>query len=178
MVIHPQGCYLSWDQALSPLEAERRALLFCSETNPDSDARCRVVATDSSLCPITLQDWLQERAVETIRDDRKCELGPPFVVKSAAGTEPPSVEDAGNPVITEALEAFGLEGYDPSSGHTIVFGRASETKSNWSAIEALKFVSQKDGNRTCALRLSSGWDPKFKYFETVFSVHLVGCFEK
>lgn len=177
MVIHPQGCYESWQQTPSPLEAERRALLLCSETHPDSDSQCRVVVTDGSLCPVTLQAWIEERAAGTPRSERECELGPPFVVNSPPGSEPPSVVDPDQPVITEALAAFGLEDYHTSSERTIVFGRSPESKSNWNVTEALQFVSQKDGRRTCALRVFSGWDPKFEYFETVFTVNLVGCFE-
>lgn len=183
LVIHPQGCYFAWDQTRSPFEAERRALLLCSENNRESDAECRVVATDDFLCPLTLEDWIEERrqadaALDVIMAQRKCAFGPPFEVKSAPGTEPPALDAAGNPAITEALTAFGLEDYEPDSGGTIVFGRAPETRSNWIVHEGLRFVTQKNGERACILRLANGWDPRFGHFDTVFAVQLVGCFTK
>lgn len=181
LVIHPQGCYIAWDQTRSPFEAERRALLLCSENNPESDAECRVVATDNFLCPLTLEDWISERrqadaVSDVIMSRRKCAFSPPFEVKSAPGTAPPALDASGNPAIGEALTAFGLDDYEPDSGSTIVFGRAPETRSNWIVHEGLRFVTQKDGERTCLLRLANGSDPRFGHFDTVFAVQLVGCF--
>jgi len=181
LVIHPQGCYVAWDQAPSPFEAERRGLLFCSETNPDSDSQCRVVATDHFLCSVTLKDWIQERREKeesvAAASQRKCDFGPPFEVRSAPGTEPPAVDATADTVINDALTAFGLTDYDPSSSQTILFGPAPESKSNWLVNEALKFIVHKDGKKTCVFRVAGGWDPRFKHFDTLFTVQLLGCFE-
>ena len=62
MVIHPLGCYSSWAQEAPAFEAERLALLRCSDTHPDSDGDCKVVATDGSICPRKLESWIKEQS--------------------------------------------------------------------------------------------------------------------
>jgi hypothetical protein len=182
IVMHPQGCYMSWDESPSPLEAERRALLFCSKANPDSDNSCTVVATDNSICPLSLKNWVQERretdkVPEEILKERQCQFGSAFEVKSAPGTKPPPVGTGADALLIRALAALGLNDYEPESRVQIVFGRSPASKSNWIVTEALDFVKPKSGKKTCALRVSSGWDPRLKYFDTVFRVQLIGCFE-
>lgn len=131
---------------------------------------------------MTLEEWMQERreapeGVESVMSQRKCDFGPPFEVKSPPGTQPTAVDAPDNTAIDDALEAFGLTDYDPESGPTVVFGRAPETRGNWIVNEALKFIDNKNGKTTCMLRVTNGWDPRFKYFETLFRVELLGCFE-
>jgi hypothetical protein len=173
---------MSWDQPPSAFEAERRALLLCSKTNPDSDNSCAVVATDNSICPLSLENWARERretdkGPEKILRERQCQFGPAFEVTSAPGTKPPPVGAGADTVITRALTALSLRDYEPDSRVQILFGRSPQSKSNWIINQALDFVKQKSGKKTCVLRVSSGWDPKLKYFDTVFRVQLIGCFD-
>jgi len=180
MVIHPSGCYLSWAQETSPAEAERLALLHCSEANPDSDASCKIIATDRSICPRGLTSWIQERlqnedARETIRSEEQCEYGPALEFESAKGKKPHPVHTRDSVALKQVVDHFNLGDFDVARSARIVFGRAPESKGNWVLREALHFVTQKDGTRTCILRVSNEQDPH-QFFATLFKIQLLGCY--
>jgi len=189
MAIHPRGCYASWDEPLSNLEAQRRALLLCSEANPDSDGRCVVIATDDQVCPTSLETWVKTQGGLHVRLTRKqlrntiigegeeqCELGPAVEIKSPPGTEPPPVDSLDNVATKEVAAFFGLDDYDLGSSDFVTY-RALYHLSGGFAAEALHFVERRDGKQTCILRAFSQWDPRNRELDTLFTVRLLGCFE-
>lgn len=180
MVIHPRGCYVAWDQPESPFEAERRALLLCSEMNPDSDTDCAVVATDDFVCPRNLKSWIRQQ-VENKRAAKttpmQCGSGRAFETKGEPGTKPHPVDVPVHMVTKDAAAFFGLRDDDLLASDRIVFGRTRDSKSNWVVTEALHFVDHEGGKKTCIFKVSNRWDPTTKYFDTVYRVEFIGCFD-
>lgn len=181
MVIHPRGCYAAWAQEASPFEAERLALLHCTEAHPDSDGECKVVTTDGLICPRSLASWIKAHSENkgvspaTI-SDMQCKYKAAFEAKSPPGTRPPPVDVRASIARKDVVDFFTLGDFDIGSSETLAYGRTPDSKANWLVTEALHFITKKDRKFTCILRASSGWDPT-KHFETVYKVEAVGCFE-
>jgi len=80
-------------------------------------------------------------------------------------------------VTKQASAFFGLRDDALLASDRIVFGRTRDSKSNWVVTEALHFVKSEDGKKACVFKVSSRWDPATRYFDTVYKVELLGCFD-
>lgn len=186
VAIHPRGCYAAWNEPWSNIEAQRRALLLCSQANPDSDAGCTIIVTDNHVCPISLKAWAKEHSRldrEPVRNtpylgetEERCELGPAVEVRSAPGTEPPAVDSLTNVATHDVATFFGLEDYDLNSSDFVTQDPLYHVSRGFTA-EALHFVERRDGKSMCILRAFSQWDPRNVQLDTLFTVRLLGCFE-